>query len=81
LYSASLVWPMMTSSMSRLRELLRLDLVLLRGAEKIVEERDVELEDLDELRRCRRLAMLNSPSKLNARGSEFGSRIRRSCGS
>ncbi len=32
-----------------LRELLRLDLVLLRRAEEIVEERDVELEDLDEL--------------------------------
>ena len=32
-----------------LRELLRLDLVLLRRAEQIVEERDVELEDLDEL--------------------------------
>ena len=33
----------------RLRELLRLDLVLLRRAEQIVEERDVELEHLDEL--------------------------------
>ncbi len=32
-----------------LRELLRLDLVLLRRAEQIVEERDVELEHLDEL--------------------------------
>jgi rRNA maturation endonuclease Nob1 len=32
-----------------LRELLRLDLVLLRRAEQIVEERDVELQDLDEL--------------------------------
>ena len=37
----------------RLRELLRLDLVLLRRAEQIVEERDVELQDLDELERCR----------------------------
>ena len=36
-----------------LRELLRLDLVLLRRAEQIVEERDVELQDLDELERCR----------------------------
>ena len=33
----------------RLRELLRLDLVLLRRAEQIVEERDVELQHLDEL--------------------------------
>ena len=32
-----------------LGELLRLDLVLLRGAEQVVEEGDVELEDLDEL--------------------------------
>ncbi len=32
-----------------LRELLRLDAVLLRGAEKVVEERDVELQHLDEL--------------------------------
>ena len=32
-----------------LRELLRLDLVLLRGAEQVVEERDVELQHLDEL--------------------------------
>ena len=32
-----------------LRELLRLDLVLLRRAEQVVEERDVELEHLDEL--------------------------------
>ena len=49
LYSASLVWPMMTSSMSVCGELLRLDLVLLRAPEQIVEERDVELEHLDEL--------------------------------
>ncbi len=33
----------------RLRELLRLDLVLLGGAEQVVQERDVELEHLDEL--------------------------------
>ena len=32
-----------------LRELLRLDLVLLRRAEQVVEERDVELQHLDEL--------------------------------
>ena len=32
-----------------LRELLRLDLVLLRRAEEVVEERDVELEHFDEL--------------------------------
>src|SRR5262245_61551891 len=32
-----------------LRELLRLDLVLLRRTEEVVEERHVELEDLDEL--------------------------------
>ena len=32
-----------------LRELLRLDLVLLRRAEEVVEERHVELQDLDEL--------------------------------
>src|SRR2546423_199498 len=32
-----------------LRELLRLDLLLLRRAEQVVEERDVELQDLDEL--------------------------------
>ncbi len=32
-----------------LRELLRLDLVLLRGAEEVVQEGDVELEHLDEL--------------------------------
>ena len=33
----------------RLRELLRLDLVLLGGAQQVVEERHVELEHLDEL--------------------------------
>ena len=33
----------------RLRELLRLDLVLLRGAQQVVQEGHVELEDLDEL--------------------------------
>jgi hypothetical protein len=33
----------------RLRELLRLDRVLLTGSEQVVEERDVELENLDEL--------------------------------
>src|SRR5690606_10593814 len=32
-----------------LRELLRLDRMLLARAEEIVEERDIELEDLDEL--------------------------------
>ena len=36
-----------------LRELLRLDHVLLRRAEQVVEERDVELQDLDELDACR----------------------------
>jgi hypothetical protein len=43
--------------------------VLLGGAEEVVEEGHVELEDLDELD-TPRLATLNSPSKLNARGSE-----------
>jgi hypothetical protein len=33
----------------RLRELLGLDLVLLRRAQQVVQERDVELQDLDEL--------------------------------
>src|SRR4030095_8538397 len=32
-----------------LRELLRLDLLLLRRSEEVVEERDVELQHLDEL--------------------------------
>ena len=49
LNSGSLVCPMMTSSMSVCGELLRLDLVFLRGAQKIVQERDVELQHLDEL--------------------------------
>ena len=37
--------------------------------EQVVQERDVQLQHFDELDRCPRLAMLNSPSKLNARGS------------
>ena len=49
LYSASLVWPRITSSMSVCGELLRLDLVLLRRAQQVVEEGDVQLQHLDEL--------------------------------
>jgi hypothetical protein len=48
-YSGSFVWPRITSSIAVCANFLRLDHVLLRRAEQIVEERDVELEDLDEL--------------------------------
>ncbi len=52
-----------------LRELLRLDLVFLGGPQQIIEERDVELEHLDELDDRPGWRQLNSPSKLNALGS------------
>jgi hypothetical protein len=51
-----------------LRELLGLDLVLLARAQEVVEERDVSLStSMNSM--MPRLATLNSPSKLNARGS------------
>jgi hypothetical protein len=48
-YSGSLVWPQDDLVDVGLRELLGLDLVLLRRAQEVVQERHVELEDLDEL--------------------------------
>ena len=48
LYSGSLVWPDDDLVDVGLGELLGLDLVLLAGAQEVVEEGDVELEDFDE---------------------------------
>ena len=47
-YSGSLVWPDDHFVDVGLRELLRLDLVFLAGAQQVVEERHVELEHFDE---------------------------------
>ena len=49
MYSGSLVWPDDHLVDVGLGELLGLDLVFLAGTQQVVEERHVELEDLDEL--------------------------------
>ncbi len=49
LYSASLVWPMITSSMSVWANFLGLMRCSCEGAQQVIQERDVELEHFHEL--------------------------------
>ena len=63
-----------------LRELLRLDLVLLRRAEQVVEERDVELQHLDELDDAA-VGDVELAVEVERARIASPSRTRRSCGS